>query len=85
MMYGNSLNIFLIRIVVPSPNSRCPLPDVDSKPERCIQDEVSKGAFTIDFLKVEALSNRCKVNRFNVFTLVYFKHFRLSECKRVTI
>ena len=42
MMRGNSLNIilFLIRIVVPSPNSRCPLPDVDSKLEWRTQDEI---------------------------------------------
>ena len=39
-LHGNSLNIFLIRIVVPSPNSKCPLPDVNSKFERHIQDEV---------------------------------------------
>ena len=43
------------------------------------------GVFTLDLFKLEALSNRCKVNYFNAFTLVYLKCFRLSECKCVMI
>ena len=43
-----------------------------------VHSSTTIGTFTLDLLKVEALPNRCKVNRFNVFTLVYLKHVRLS-------
>ena len=40
-----------------------------------ILGDIYIGTFTLDLLKVEALSNWFKVNCFNVFTLVYFKAF----------
>ena len=63
MMHGNSLNILLITIIVPSPNSRCPLPDVDSKLEWRIQDVVcaASGQLNSECLKNKTVGKVCQV------------------------